>query len=443
MGTLRLHCIAGLIAAAAAPTATRAEPAEKDSCPAFAHGSLFETYLPEARADRLKLFARSSKDKWRQLPMQVDPLDEEGVLRDNVAKHRPWKTSDRFSFLPGQFGPRIENESRLPCEAKLAVEVQHDSEDGSRYAYLTRCPKEDGNALHEPMHHDGKKRIISSSFFRYHYRPDNQLIFQDLTVTPPGSDKTYRAGGDAGIRLHLDPKHFFDIDLTTENLHATVDAERNGPIGFLDRVRFTLNILFLELDMHMATVGSFFPRGANIPMMIDVPRDSTDSVNPGSGFAFHWRLQDSKLEPATSDYGMPTPDKKAIQAGWKHWAKTGLKRCRDSVCPFRLRGSVGDAPYTIDITVPRHLVERGFFPTFVGDYDQFVERMDWDSEIPKTEDRVALYFETSGLKKGRYQISYWIRLRKPEETKIASCPQSIQVTRKLGPETAKPPATAH
>jgi hypothetical protein len=71
------------------------------------------------------------------------------------------------------------------------------------------------------------------------------------------------------------------------------------------------------------------------------------------------------------------------------------------------------------------LVDRGFFPHFVGDVEQFAESMDWEVDTPKGEKMVGMYFEFSGLPKGGHSWSFWLKMNNKKQLD-STCPVPVE-----------------
>jgi hypothetical protein len=100
--------------------------------------------------------------------------------------------------------------------------------------------------------------------------------------------------------------------------------------------------------------------------------------------------------------------------------------CSGDECIFRLRGKVVGESFGLDINVPRDVVARGLFPSWVPSVAKFKKEMDWDSDPKEGADVVGVYFENGGLLKGQYKLDQWLRIGS-EESISSSCPRKVTV----------------
>ena len=415
------------------------------SCPAFIFGNDLKPLPAKARGD-LRLFALSgvvsAKRAWIPLPVQIDPMEEspEGPVlalpsaseADALSDLGRVKIggADRLSLSTEGFGPARRPADGTPCRADTVYEVQDPTAPG-RFAYLFACSDQAPIPAAGPVTHVAARDHIETPVYAYDYLPNNQLIFDKLVVRDDG--KSYAGGSAADVLLHLDPKNFFTVELTNQNVQSFVEASRLGPVGLVGRIQFYMKVLFFKIDLHMATTASWFVDSANLPMVMDVPVDATDRLNLASGMLFNWLPDDARMLAVSNATTTPVAVPATILKGNSSLADVGLKNCRGDTCFFRSEGRIGAGegrPFFIDMTVPRSLVAKGFFPSFVGDLAAFRKNVGWDGtdDEPDESDkgRVAMYFETSGLAKGRYKMDYWIRLGNGAG-QDGACPASVSV----------------
>jgi hypothetical protein len=435
------------VVALSAETAIATESAR--ACPAVVTAGSLKP-LPAGRREDLRLFTLGSaggQPVWHSQAVQADPLDDKGILvtgTDAKADGEPISASDRIAMRIERFGQRYEAGIPFPCKSERLFEVQ-DARSSSRFAYLAACDDPSGatktKASH-PVRHDESKQQMGSSVFNYAYQPNNQLVFRSLTATDPVTGKVYDAGGDADLLLRLDPKRFMTIELTNKNVNSFVEASRSGNVGLVSRIQFYLKLLFFKIDLKMGTMASFFEDAANLPMLLDVPVNAFERLNPGSGMVFHWQPKDAVIlvdDPGTT---APTANTALIKQGWEALAEQGASRCSSDPCVFRLAGRLSaDQPFTVEMVVPRDLVSRGYYPQWIPNMARFKKDMGWDSDDDDQKamaTRAGFYFDVAGLQKGQYKMDYWIRLA---DWKGSTCPAPVALKRVLTPEAA--PALAH
>jgi hypothetical protein len=442
---MRARPTATALAASTALALSAALAPAARACPAFLAADGLPSLHRSARAN-LRLFTlstRAGQPAWTRQPLQIDPLDEAGVLRapapgEDLGK-APLAAADRLSFRNETLGERVAAGAGAPCRTPFVVELR-DALHAERFGYLAACD-DAGAPLPSPVHHDKQRLAIGSPLFEYVYQPNNQLIFSSLAVSPKAGGARLDAGSGADILLHIDPKGFFTMEFTNDDVQSFVEATNAGELGLVGRIQFYLKLLFLKIDLKMATVASWFSDSANIPMVMDVPADAPKNLHAGSGMLFNWLPRQTRFA-ADGRSTVPRADGALALQGAAAVAKLGLGACRGDTCRYRQTGAIGDRAFTIDMTVGRELVERGFFPSWVDDVAAFKKAIGWSDEAePEDKGRIALYFETSGLAKGQYTMDYWIRMGEPESD-ADTCPRRVDVVR-LVPAGDLTPRTSH
>jgi hypothetical protein len=437
------------------------------ACPAFLRAGVLQPAVAANRAD-LALFVlepQASKksedsikpqttntDKWRRLPLQVDPVGDDGVLltaqegaTDKALsaslKHMPLGLMDRLSFHKQHFGKRFDpstlNAARgWPCPTERLYEIQ-DPSSSSRFAYLAACKEsaEKPSARPKPVKFTALKQTITSPLYEYIYKPNNQLIFTSLKVSESFAGPLRLATNEADLLLHLDVKNFFTLNLTNRNVNSFVESTHLAELGLVGRIQFYLRLLFFKIDLKMATMASFFTDSANIPMLVDVPVEARKHLNPGSGMLFDFIEKEARTDIRHPLSTVKKVDPSLIKRGYESLASQGLTACRGDHCPYRMLGKLGTQSFMIDITVPRLMVEHGFFPQWVDNVAAFTKAMDWatpsEATVKAGASKVGVYFEVSGLPKGRYQVDYWIRMAKDKSELEGSCPASVAFKRAI------------
>lgn len=394
-------------------------------CPAVFEASRL-TPTPAGERRDLRLFVISSLStgrSWTSVPVQVDPLDDTGALlvpepgedpdSGRIAPH------DRISVLVESFGLPKEAGDPPPCKAKWIKELRTEGAP-SRYAYLALCPRGTPHAPGGfPVSHDKKQHRLQSRLFDYIYQPNNHFVFKRMTMD--GS----KAGADASMLVNVDVKNFMTLQLANDDVTSYVMATHKGPIGYVGRIQFFLKVLGLKLDLEMATTASWYADSANLPMVLDVPLTMDGLVNPGTGVLFDWLPEGTILEPQNPETTFPKADPKIILKGREALARQGLEHCPGDPCVYRLAGHIGDRRFFVDASVPRSVVQRGFFPSYVTDVPAFTDALDWGGGKRDDDERIAVYFDSSAMKRGLHRIDFWISFANQEAGQDA-CPAPLQ-----------------
>jgi hypothetical protein len=422
-----VRTLAAALAVAAPPLA--------DACPAYVQGKDV-LLLGSAPRSSLALFALASGGKsWQALPLQVDPLDENGVLRSPASgapdlATKPFEANDRLALRREGFGARaVAGAPPLPCRARRVVELRTPG-DRPTYAYLAACDGPPSPALAPPLpvRHDAAQRRITAERYDYVYLPNNQLMYKTMTTRDPaGASAPMLASTDAELDLHLDIVNFFTLDLGNDDVESYVSASRIGNVGMLANMDFYLRLLFFKIDLKMATTVGFWGDSAHIPSLVDVPRDGPSMLHPDSGLLYAFKAHAARFDQSRPERTMPNADAKVLLAGPDTAARVGAAYCGATMCTFRLRGTIGPQAFGIDVDIAPELVKMGFFPMWVPDVAAFKKAMGWTDEVDAADvGRVALYINNSGMKQGQYKFDQWLRVG-PPESMVESCPQPVTV----------------
>ncbi len=379
------------------------------ACPAYISASKISQLSLKARKD-LRVFAlevSAGKRAWLPLPLQIDELDEKGILTGSNPNQAPNDT-DRISLRVEKFGARISSADKAPCSGQQAIEIENPSQPG-RYAYLTTCNDEYSEVSEIPVTHDAELKKVSSVHYDYEYLPNNQLMYKSLIAKDSSWLAPIPAASNADLALHLDIKRFLTVNFSNKDVESYVGRRVSGQVGMVGNIDFFLRLLFMKIDLKLGTTVGFYGDSAHIPSIIDVPVDAFSKLNQGSGLLYQWQLEKATMDQIKPEKTMPNANPALVKEGWESYAKDGLKYCSSDSCSYQLRGSIGSLPFGIDIYLAKSIVSRGFYPVWVADAGQFKKDMGWSND-DSDNGRVGIFFNNGGLAKGQYPMNQWIRL---------------------------------
>jgi len=131
---------------------------------------------------QLKLFAvevtPSGVRHWINLPMQIDALDDKGILKQNPIgkemKNLPIEANDRINLRREKFGFKVVPSDGAPCATDKGIELQNPESDG-KFAYLVHCNNDDAfaNTHPNPVSINPVIHKITAPRFEYDYQPNN------------------------------------------------------------------------------------------------------------------------------------------------------------------------------------------------------------------------------------------------------------------------------
>jgi hypothetical protein len=214
---------------------------------------------------------------------------------------------------------------------------------------------------------------------------------------------------DSRIYIRADVKNFFTMHFDSQQIESSLENSRQGPLGSLARVSFFLRILLFKIRMSLTTDVSFFRDSGHIPMMVNIPVEAFQYLNPGSGIVYSWLLATS-AHTVFRDMDMPRFDGALVRRGFVELSQLGLAYCRGEECRYRYTVDFDGRPLVMDLLIRRYLVERGFFPMFVEDTAVIRKQMGWDADSFGEAPRHGIYFEVSGLPKGGHPWDFWMGL---------------------------------
>lgn len=361
------------------------------------------------------------------MPVQVDPVDEEGHLRffdDDAYLRRDAEATDFVTFRLETFGRRFNPKvDKLPCRGDQVYELWDAAK--KRYAYLTNC----GSAATAVTHptavsfdHPGHR--LESDTYRYRFNPDNYMQFDEIGFRN-NLGLFEPVAFDSKLMIRADVRKFFTMHFDSDEIISKLEASRLGPVGDLARLSFFLKILVFKIKMSLSTDVGFFSDSGHIPMMVSLPVNSYDYLHPRSGILYSWKLGPSAAK-APKIVDMPLLDPEAVKKGASHLATVGKKHCRGGLCDYRYTVEIGPRRLSMDLGIQRALVDRGFFPIYVDDVEKYREAMGWEIDKKDATGRVGMYFEVSGLPKGGHPWDFWLKLGSTgDQTK--RCPAWVRV----------------
>lgn len=412
------------------------------SCPAFVTASNFPEWIYKTPLKNLRMYAVTPTNTWKSIPLQIDPMTDKNLYdsdRPLASGQDTVRPTDRFVFATDEFGQALNQSIQFPCDASKLTEI---SSPTKTFGYLADCSGASDdvtNAQVGSIRLNTSDRKISSPRFDYIYHPKNQLLYESLFAKFPGG-KIVRSAYDADIGLRLDLKNFFTLHFHNGDIESYINSSKVGEVGVVQGIAFYLRLFAFKIDLKMNTVASFFENSANIPMLVDVPRNAYEHLNPGSGSLYSFKLDKASFEMDHPTSNMPKLEAELVKKGSPLVKESGLRQCKGDQCNFKMMGKVENEPFALSMNLPKNVVEMGFFPTFVADTKEFKSGLGWKGAEKSAPNEVGIFFPTNGLSKGQYKIDSWILLG-DESLKTSSCPADATIGPTVTPDSKR--ATAH
>ena len=388
--------------------------------------------------NRIRLFALPSTGKagdnsWYEVPFQLDPVDDEGrfiFFQDEKWRTDKIETNDRLVFHASGFGRRKTGNESPPCKGRISYQLQ-DKDFPNKFAYLAICEPFPlvtlPSSVKPAVAYLKEKSNLSTGQYTYDFNPKNQMLFTKISV---GTDVLGRqlVAEDSELLIKSDVKKFFTMRFDSSQIESYLEETRPGLIGTLARVSFYLKILFFKIKMSLTTDVTFYDDVGHIPMVVQLPVDARKYLNPKSGILYSWKLGPDVVVQNES-LRMPLLDPALNASGVTELAKVGLKNCSGEFCQFSFSASVGDKSLAMEFEIPVYMVKVGFFPQLVVDVGAQNKEMGWDlSKQAQIGNRMALYFEVSGLPMGGHPWDFWLRLGANGKLE-GTCPRGLNITR--------------
>lgn len=366
-------------------------------CPGILAGAKFGWGVVR---NNLRLFVLDSNKQWQEKPVQVDPIGKNGKMKffpDERWKQQRLARDDKVSFILNDFGARVDSLGSSPCEATRVYEV---STPKGRYGYFFVCKKPTPVPFQPLIKHQRLERSVVAPLYSYGYTAENHLMFDFLKLSfeKPYSFP-YLLAAESDQLIIGDLQSFLTLTFDAGDFEAEIINERAGPVALVGQLSFFLQILMFSIDLELSPEVNFYPDSIHVPMVMHLPVDPQDYLNPGSGLYYSWRPgKDLLFSPELSQ--LPEIGAKPEEVVGQH--------CQGSRCFFTLSGDVGFGFFSLDFIIDRSMVLRGFFPQLIRDLEAYEKKEDYKYSRYDGK-RLAVFFETSRLPEGSNYWDFWLR----------------------------------
>ncbi len=354
-------------------------------------------------------------DRWMQLPMQLDPLDEEGSLlfpEDKDWMDKPIVPFDRLSFFDERFGPKFDGKGEGPCKSTNFVEF--DSRRG--YAYLASCPEDfTSKEFTEPVTLDEKQRMVNAKFYKYNYSERNHLVFDNILLADPAFQNFHAVASQSDLLIVGDVKNFFTLHFDSEDIDAFISSKRSGDLGLMGGLRFYLRILYFKIKMSLMPEVNFFDDSVFMPMILTLPVNAKKYLRRGSGIYYTW-LGDKDTEWLWDQSELEPLDLAVLNPKFEGASRMpSEKYCSRSKCRYKILGRNHGRLFALHFEISRKAAELGFFPRLIRDVPAVEKMIKHPVSRYPAQNRIGVYFETALMPEGEHTWDFWIHF--PEEEK--------------------------
>ena len=345
----------------------------------------------------------------------IVPLDKSSHFKWFQDKDARWREApvtafDQFNIGPEMYGSAVSSALKFTgCLPLRGVRISRVNPPGE--AWLASCEASVLGKLPqagEQVVVDMKRGLLESKDYRYTFKPKNNMLFDSIELKRTDAS-TVKLAHDGDLLIYADVKNFFSLQFDSGDIESLMRATRVEDFGALATIQFYLKILFFKITLDLDTDVAFFRSSAHIPMVLTVPKDAEKSLNVKSGILYSFVLDDGvTFDPQSK---MPLFNSKANQIEGGSAGYCDGDRCNYTV-QFKknVQGAVSE--FSMDLVLPKVLVERGMFPRYVEDAVSHKKDMGWSfSKSQQMEHRSGLYFEVSKLPAGEHAWDLWLGLK--------------------------------
>lgn len=380
-----------------------------NACP----GLLLGQHLPfnepgRVHRNKLALYVRDGRN-WRPIPLQLDPLDNEGNLlfpkSPNWMKE-PLSLRDRLSFNLDRFGERYDrkNAGTLPCLPHEWIELNY----RGKYAYLMTCEPDPAANAGRPVTHIEAQRTVFSDDYRYRYTASNHLVFEQIEVASQSGEGMIPVARDSDLLIVGDVKKFFTLYFDSSDINAEIVHQRQGPMGLMGGMEFFLRILAFKINMQLLPEVNFFEDSLFMPMTMTLPVNAAKYLRRGSGIYYSW-APEKDVEWQWDKSELDDLDLESLNPkGTGPLSTPSPKHCNARFCHYTIVGKAKDRPFVMNFKIARKAADLGFFPQLIRDVPAAEKTIDHRLGRFPGEGRIAIYFETARLPEGNHTWDFWI-----------------------------------
>jgi hypothetical protein len=347
---------------------------------------------------------QADKPDFRMQKPDVIPVSNDGKIlwfKDFSWKSEPLNIRDRLILEQDMLGSPVKGRYAFEgCWPRNGEMVR--TKKGT--AWIASCPDSVIRKINEKtmrVVYDEKAGSIASRFYKYRFKQENQMLFDEVTLK--GYPDVVLAR-DSDLYIRSDVKNFFTLNFSSSDIESKMMERRIEPLTALASIGFYLKVLFFKLTLDLRTDVAFFESSANIPMVMTLPVNASKRLNSKSGVLYSFQLGDAITKESLT-VNMPTLQSNSI---FGDFSSEGLIYCGD-YCRYDFVVPSAGKRLKLQIVMARHLVEKGFFPWFVPDVDARQKDMKWSLRSDMSlNQRVGIYFEVSKLPKGSHPWDFWI-----------------------------------
>ena len=251
-------------------------------------------------------------------------------------------------------------------------------------------------------------RTVWSQKQQYEFKKENQMMVESYHVnSEKGNWVRWISGSE--MQLFVDPKSFFSMRFSEQDIHSEVMAYDQGPLATLAKLSFFLEVLFFKVKLDLTSSVGFFEQQIQIPLFLTVPVNG-DLFNPNSGFYFGFT---SPLVKSLEEIQTSLPLlKQSVGSGFLKFDSGRFVLLKKGETCVKV---ILQPPSSLDKTLPLPYLVSASQLSELGFRDL------------KTQ--FGVYFPLSNFKKGEYRVNvdFWAGGSELECSELATSDQSASL----------------
>ena len=287
-----------------------------NSRPSFASVHKAPIIIPASKIEEIsrypikfyRVFATDEKGNARQIPFQIDEVNDNGdFILPNGSKSNEstsnglFDRKDELSFMGDDVGALSRPKKFFVKKPNIIYELTLETDKKNLYRN-SKAAVYVGIYFEQPPEKSPTKYVvfnndtIKTSRYNYTFDKDNYLIIDSVVMVDSAgqsSTRTVPLLDSSTFYLAANLKYFLNVSVNHESVQSKLEAYKKGPIRTIVRVAFYYIFLKLKFKVDMYTELSLFSNSVILPAVISNPIDGTKILNSGSSFYYGFALHEN------------------------------------------------------------------------------------------------------------------------------------------------------
>ncbi len=216
-----------------------------------------------------------TKEKLHVLKMNAEWLEDMSIFDDQ----------DELVFMAWDLGKRAKA-SMLPKASKIEeIAITNPIDKNTAYAYVAFFD----NAAPpvspvKYVNYFPEEDIVDADYYVIKYVKDHPLVFSDVKLKRADGSLTENYIDRMKMRIKIDVKYFFTINLDENNSDGKLVAFKIGPVRVIKRILFWVELMFIRVTPKVRIDFVYYPNGLIAPGELNIPMDPKTFLNEDSNF---------------------------------------------------------------------------------------------------------------------------------------------------------------